>query len=153
MLTRSPGCGPLPRGTERRRQQPSAVPRRERARNQAPRPGGSAHSKKETWLPPRRKRWRYLLNTYCKAQRRATTKATGGKSLSGKAARKHAWDGRVGSRGGLSRGRKSPLFVPDSGGWGATQLARLRWNHRIMKVGKDLWDHQVQPSPQHHHAC
>jgi len=26
-------------------------------------------------------------------------------------------------------------------------------NHRIIKVGKDLEDHQVQPSPQHPHAC
>jgi len=26
-------------------------------------------------------------------------------------------------------------------------------NHRIAKVGKDLYDHQVQPSSQPHHAC
>jgi len=26
-------------------------------------------------------------------------------------------------------------------------------HHRIIKVGKDLSDLQVQPSPQHHHAC
>jgi len=25
--------------------------------------------------------------------------------------------------------------------------------HRIIKVGKDLQDHQVQPSTQQHHAC
>jgi len=27
------------------------------------------------------------------------------------------------------------------------------WNHRIIQVGKDLEDLQVQPSTQHPHAC
>jgi len=30
---------------------------------------------------------------------------------------------------------------------------RISSNHRIIRVGKDLWDRQVQPSTQHHHAC
>jgi len=37
--------------------------------------------------------------------------------------------------------------------WENTLMSIESGNHRIIKVGKYLQDHQVQPSIQYHHAC